>query len=540
MYLGNTGKLMRRFIISLFITVITCSLVSAKPKAKNELVKEEEGFYYGYGKASSLEDSIALAKKDLVENALTAKVRASDAAAKKVVVSSDTVDARVGNLKPFSQSKSGDNVVYRIKIADWDKNEGAYQKKLRDALVSDYNKLLSSRNVATKLELAASILSTLEKNGETNVLTYQDGGTELLSRKVENLAKSIAEGFDVSFTKKDCILTANPSIELTVKDNTGAPVAGLKLKAVWAAPYASIISESSELAEVVSFVKTGNNGSAKVDFPVDDDYKNCVRERTISTSFSAEQFVSSQMRAIDSAVAVDARYFCASDIDQTYSFVNVEAGPFVAGALGHDSKAAKKEAAREVELGAFDIAVGPVTNYQYALYLYLTRNEEAPEYFVNSDFNDPNQPVIGVSRIDAEGYAAWLSNQIGATFRLPTDDEWEKAARAGTEFIYPWGDDDPSKGKKANYKGNGKHKYTSPVGAFETGVNAWGIMDMSGNVWEWTSSMRNLPEDSELATVKGGSWMDGVNDLRISNYKNIDKNKKYPDVGFRLVKEVSK
>ena len=71
-------------------------------------------------------------------------------------------------------------------------------------------------------------------------------------------------------------------------------------------------------------------------------------------------------------------------------------------------------------------------------------------------------------------------------------------------------------------------------------INGLGLVDMSGNVWEWTSSQRNLSEDSTMGTVKGGSWMDGVMDLRISNYKNIEKSNIYPDVGIRLVKEVSK
>ena len=442
MYLCKTGKLERRVLISMFIAVITCGLLSAKPKS--DLVKEEDGFYYGYGKGSSLEESIELAKKNLVETALTATVRATDPSAKNVVVSSDTVEARVGSLKPFNQSKNGQSVTYRIKVADWEKSEKAYEKKLRDQLVSDYNKLLSNKNVAAKLDMAASILMTLEKHGVTNVLTYQEAGTELLSRKVENICNSIVNSFKVSFSQKDTILKSTDPIQVTVKDNTGAVINGLKLKAVWAVPYVEIISEDSSLGEVVSFTKTDIHGVAYVDFPVDEDYKNTVLELTISTSFSAEEYVSAQMRMIDNASAVDARYYCPSDIAQTYNFVTVEAGPFVAGALGHDAKAAKKEAAREVTLEAFDIAVAPVTNFQYGLYIYLTRNEEAPEYFVNSDYNGPDQPVIGVSLKDAEDYAAWLSAQIGATLRLPTDDEWEKAARAGAEFIYPWGVDDPS------------------------------------------------------------------------------------------------
>ena len=538
MYLFKAGTLTKKVAVTLFAAFVACSFLSAKPKS--DLVKEEDGFYYGYGKGSSLEESTELARKDLVETALTATVRLSDPAAKAVVVDSETVNVRLGKLSSFKESKDGKNVTYRIKVTDWDKLEKVYEKKLRDEQSAVYNKLISTKSPADKLNMAASILSTLEKNGVTDILTYQEGATELLARKVENICNSLVENFNISFSAKDTILKSSDPVAIKVTDNTDHPVAGLKLKVIWSVPYVSVISEDAGLSEVISFVKTDNEGNAVIDLPVDEEYKNNVLELNVSTAFTGEEFVSQQMRVIDNVSAVDARYFYPADIEQVYSFVKVEGGKFTTGSLAHDAKAAKKEKAREVTLESFEIATTPVTNLQYGIFAYLTRNEETPEYFVNSDYNGKEQPVIGVSYDNALAYAEWLSGQLGATFRLPTDDEWEVAARAGEQFIYPWGDDDPSKGKKANYKGNGKYKYTSPVGAFETGINGWGLIDMSGNVWEWTSSQRNLAEDSTMGTVKGGSWMDGVMDLRISNYKNIEKTNIYPDVGIRLVKEVSK
>jgi formylglycine-generating enzyme required for sulfatase activity len=173
-------------------------------------------------------------------------------------------------------------------------------------------------------------------------------------------------------------------------------------------------------------------------------------------------------------------------------------------------------------------------------YVYLTRAETNPEYVDNEDYSNPLQPIIGVSLKDAQAYAEWLSAQLECTFRLPVEEEWEKAARGGAQFIYPWGDDDPKKDKNANFKGNGLFNGPSPVGSYENGNNGLGLVDMSGNVWEWTTSNKNEKEENDLRTVKGGSWMDGPADLRISNYKNVDLNTGYPDVGFRLVKEVSK
>jgi formylglycine-generating enzyme required for sulfatase activity len=88
---------------------------------------------------------------------------------------------------------------------------------------------------------------------------------------------------------------------------------------------------------------------------------------------------------------------------------------------------------------------------------------------------------------------------------------------------------------RANYSGNGRYSSTSPVGSFEAGKNAYGLFDMAGNVWQWTSTGRAA---TGRLIVKGGSWMDGPADLRVSNRREVDPSKGYVDVGFRLVREV--
>jgi formylglycine-generating enzyme required for sulfatase activity len=163
---------------------------------------------------------------------------------------------------------------------------------------------------------------------------------------------------------------------------------------------------------------------------------------------------------------------------------------------------------------------------------------EYPDFWDDSADNE-NHPVVGVSQKEAQAYAQWLNTLFDIKKRLPTEDEWEKAARGGMEGIYPWGDEPPTDNVRANYNGNNRYDGTSPVGSFENGVNAFGLFDMAGNVWQWTStpSGEESGDGPAKVIVKGGSWMDGPNELRVSNRKELDPSEQYGDVGFRLVRE---
>jgi len=130
-----------------------------------------------------------------------------------------------------------------------------------------------------------------------------------------------------------------------------------------------------------------------------------------------------------------------------------------------------------------------------------------------------NRPVINVSLNDVTAYAEWLSEQTGQNYRLPTEAEWEYAARAGTSTQYWWGN--TASHEYANYgdgfdglaKGKDRWKYTSPVGSFA--ANPFGLYDTAGNVWEWTCSEYEKPyngkeiscsNDGSLFVLRGGSW----------------------------------
>ncbi|MEW5723900.1 MAG: formylglycine-generating enzyme family protein [Thermodesulfobacteriota bacterium] len=157
-------------------------------------------------------------------------------------------------------------------------------------------------------------------------------------------------------------------------------------------------------------------------------------------------------------------------------------------------------------------------------------------------------PANGVSWFGAAGFCDWLTQKTGKTFRLPTEAEWEKAARGGLEGKrYPWGNDSPE--GKANYGQNFTNpKYTlTPVGSYPP--NPYGLYDMAGNLWEWCqdwyekdyyrkSPARNPtgPETGTLKVIRGGSW--GGLDIQVRCGIRIGENPYVSDsrVGFRLAR----
>jgi formylglycine-generating enzyme required for sulfatase activity len=160
------------------------------------------------------------------------------------------------------------------------------------------------------------------------------------------------------------------------------------------------------------------------------------------------------------------------------------------------------------------------------------------------------RPVVNVSWDDAKEYVAWLSSTTGKSYRLLTEAEREYAARVGTTTAYPWGD---AIGKgNANCVGCGTEydKQTAPVGSFAP--NAFGLYDMSGNVWEWTEdcwhdSYVGAPADgSAWATgdcsspvLRGGSWSDIPRILRSASRNRNPPVFRYDDVGFRVARTLS-
>lgn len=155
---------------------------------------------------------------------------------------------------------------------------------------------------------------------------------------------------------------------------------------------------------------------------------------------------------------------------------------------------AKETPEHMVVLGDFWLATYPVTNGEYVRFLRDTGRAGRPTtwYLGAYPYDRSNHPVAGVRAEDADAYAAWLSERTGHPWRLPTEAEWEHAAKGPDGRAFPWGDHfDP---QRANTRETGVHT-TSPVGAFPGGRSPFGVLDMGGNVEEYVAdSYRPYPD----------------------------------------------
>ncbi len=169
----------------------------------------------------------------------------------------------------------------------------------------------------------------------------------------------------------------------------------------------------------------------------------------------------------------------------------------------------------------FWIARYPVTNAQWQAWVEQAGGQ--PSYYAdNADFNRPNQPATGVTWNMCNTFCAWLSEQTGMMVRLPTEQEWEAAARGGDSRRYPWGDDwIADRAATAEDLETRGSRYSVPVGCYPAGAAPCGALDMAGNAWEWTASgWQSYPgaakpfTDDGLRVLRGGYWSDSRKRVR--------------------------
>ena len=198
------------------------------------------------------------------------------------------------------------------------------------------------------------------------------------------------------------------------------------------------------------------------------------------------------------------------------------------------------------------IDIYPVTNARYREFVeaggYETekwwdtggwkwREEERiirPSYWDKDKWNRDNHPVVGVSWYEAAAYCKWLSeiSKDGHFYHLPTEKQWERAARGTEGLEYPWGDKFDS--GRCNTEESGKDK-TTRVDLYADGLSPVGCYDMAGNVWEWTSEFFDSDQDSYV--LKGGSWSDPAVNARCAyRYDFIFPFIRDSFVGFRCAR----
>ncbi|TRU49935.1 MAG: serine/threonine-protein kinase pkn1 [Microcystis aeruginosa Ma_QC_Ca_00000000_S207] len=218
----------------------------------------------------------------------------------------------------------------------------------------------------------------------------------------------------------------------------------------------------------------------------------------------------------------------------TLEMVSLPAGKFLMGSSESDSE----KPPHQVKVNSFAIGKYPITQAQYEAVM-----GNNPSRFQNN----PQNPVEQVSWNDAQAFCQKLSQITGKTYRLPTEAEWEYACRAGTTTRYYFGDDDNQLGNYA-WGSENSNDTTHPVG--QKKPNAWGLYDMSGNVWEWCEddwhdSYKNAPDDGTAwidndnrsqspKCLRGGSWRYFPFSCRSAYRDWFDPVNHYVILGFRV------
>ena len=212
--------------------------------------------------------------------------------------------------------------------------------------------------------------------------------------------------------------------------------------------------------------------------------------------------------------------------------------------MGSNASFAHEQPLHRITLDAFYMDKYEVTVGQYAKFLEAMSLSAPPDWNVMNQPLHQNRPVVNMSWSDANLYCRWAGK------RLPTEAEWEKAARGTDGRIYPWGND-PLDQLRANYGKEtwANHAALAPVGSLELGRSLYGIYDLAGNAWEWVSDWYdkdyyekspsqnpNGPEQGATKVLRGGSWYANLGYLKSTYRFNIAPSARDSDFGFRCAK----
>lgn len=225
--------------------------------------------------------------------------------------------------------------------------------------------------------------------------------------------------------------------------------------------------------------------------------------------------------------------------------VIIPAGDFF---MGCDQGQDNERPVHHVWLDSFGIGKFPVTNREFKLFLDATQRP-APPFWADPMFSGSGQPVVGITWDEAMAYCAWLRARTGKDFRLPSEAEWERAARGGKEgALYPWGDEPPWE--------RGSLGFDAQTGGPEcVGVNEpndFGLYNMSDGVHEWCSDYYDYsyysyspernptgPSTGARHASRGGSWRHRIKFSRCAARSSLAPNLQYSDYGFRVAQTIA-
>jgi len=242
------------------------------------------------------------------------------------------------------------------------------------------------------------------------------------------------------------------------------------------------------------------------------------------------------------------------------AFVYVPAGEFT---MGSNDGGSNEQPVHTVYLDGYWMMRTEVMNEQFGKFIdadgytierYWTvegwkwrtgANLSLPRYWDDSQYNGAEQPVVGVSWYEAVAYANWLAEYTGLALRLPTEAEWEKAARGTDGRVYPWGNAEPTE-RLLNF--NNTVGRPVAVGSYPEGVSPYGALDMAGNVWEWVGDWYagdyyvNSPKENpqgpgagEYRVLRGGSFSFNLYNTRCAYRNWFGPGYGLTDFGFRLL-----
>jgi len=210
--------------------------------------------------------------------------------------------------------------------------------------------------------------------------------------------------------------------------------------------------------------------------------------------------------------------------------------------MGSASGQACERPVHRVWTDSFLLAATQVTNAEYQRFVNAT-SSDPPPFWNDANFSLPRHPVTGVSWLDANRYCQWLAAQTGRSYRLPTEAEWERAARGDFEQNdFPWGNEPPQ-----SLPDYGTRWQNGPEPVAHYAPNSFGLYNIGDNVHEWCSDWydpnyyasspeRNPcgPEQGQRKSSRGGSWRHHVKVARCSARSSIPPDFHYADYGFRL------